>query len=36
MLIRILGDVDRAEDAVMEAFVIAAERRPVDARSAGE
>ena len=29
-LIRVLGDVDLAEDAVAEAFAIAAERWPVD------
>src|SRR5581483_8716345 len=29
-LIRVLGDIDLAEDAVAEAFVIAAERWPVD------
>ncbi len=29
-LVRVLGDLDRAEDAVAEAFVVAAERWPVD------
>ena len=29
-LIRVLGDIDLAEDAVAEAFAIAAERWPVD------
>ena len=29
-LIRVLGDVDLAEEAVAEAFVVAAERWPVD------
>ncbi len=29
-LIRVLGDIDLAEDSVAEAFAIAAERWPVD------
>ena len=33
-LIRVLGDIDLAEDAVAEAFAIAAEQWPVDGRAA--
>jgi RNA polymerase sigma-70 factor, ECF subfamily len=29
-LVRVLGDVDQAEDAVADAFAVAAERWPVD------